>query len=192
MTKDAPLQQVVATATHANARSFHAFSRDKGMPDRGLFTKLARNKVPINAVWLVLFIAGESAIWAVRSSRTALLILLLCAMQLSWACLSSRPMLPSTPSLRWPPWLWVSGLSRPHPLPSSPQDVVERKQIKTNFSAPADASYVIPIACSVWFADHPEVMFTPGPFYLGKTWYGYLGAFSLPCLCTRRPGLSES
>ena len=46
-------------------------------------------------------------------------------------------------------------------------------------SSPADASYVIPIACSVWYADHPEVMFTPGPFYLGKTWYGYLGAFTL-------------
>lgn len=50
--------QVVATATHANARSFYAFSRDKGMPDRGFFHKLARNQIPINAVWLVLFISG--------------------------------------------------------------------------------------------------------------------------------------
>lgn len=52
--------QVVATATHANARSFYAFSRDKGMPDRGFFYKLARNQIPINAVWLVLFISGAS------------------------------------------------------------------------------------------------------------------------------------
>ncbi|KAL7336741.1 amino acid/polyamine transporter I [Rhodotorula toruloides] len=50
--------QVVATATHANARSFYAFSRDKGMPDRGFFHKLARNQIPINAVWLVLFISA--------------------------------------------------------------------------------------------------------------------------------------
>lgn len=50
--------QVVATATQANGRSFHAFSRDKGMPDRGFFAKLAPNKVPVNAVWLVLFICG--------------------------------------------------------------------------------------------------------------------------------------
>lgn len=48
----------MATATHANARSFYAFSRDKGMPDRGFFHKLARNQIPINAVWLVLFISG--------------------------------------------------------------------------------------------------------------------------------------
>lgn len=53
------MEQVVATATHANARSFHAFSRDKGIPDRGFFARLAKNKVPVNAVWLVIFIAGE-------------------------------------------------------------------------------------------------------------------------------------
>ncbi|GAA6003352.1 uncharacterized protein JCM10292_003873 [Rhodotorula paludigena] len=50
--------QVVATATHANARSFHAFSRDRGMPDGGFFMKLAPNHVPINAVWLVMVIAA--------------------------------------------------------------------------------------------------------------------------------------
>ncbi|POY74921.1 hypothetical protein BMF94_1897 [Rhodotorula taiwanensis] len=114
--------QVVATATHANARSFHAFSRDKGMPDRGLFTKLARNKVPINAVWLVLFIAALMGLLVFASYVAVYAIFALAAMAM-------------------------------------------------------DASYVIPIACSVWFADHPEVMFTPGPFYLGKTWYGYLVRF---------------
>ncbi|GAA6059145.1 hypothetical protein JCM10212_003892 [Sporobolomyces blumeae] len=50
--------QVVATATQANARSFHAFSRDNGLPDRGFFSKLAKNKVPVNAVWLVIGISA--------------------------------------------------------------------------------------------------------------------------------------
>lgn len=51
--------QVVATAMQANARTFHAFSRDHGLPDRGLFAKLASNRVPIFGVWLVVFISGE-------------------------------------------------------------------------------------------------------------------------------------
>lgn len=35
-----------------------------------------------------------------------------------------------------------------------------------------DLSYVIPIACRRVFANHPEVMFKPGPFYMGD---GILG-----------------
>jgi hypothetical protein len=35
-----------------------------------------------------------------------------------------------------------------------------------------DLSYVIPIACRRIFANHPEVMFKPGPFYMGD---GFLG-----------------
>ncbi|GAA5879952.1 hypothetical protein JCM1840_006941 [Sporobolomyces johnsonii] len=50
--------QVVATATQANARSFHAFSRDNGLPDGGFFAKLAPNRIPVNAVWLVVFISS--------------------------------------------------------------------------------------------------------------------------------------
>ncbi|KAJ2914891.1 hypothetical protein MD484_g5515, partial [Candolleomyces efflorescens] len=37
-----------------------------------------------------------------------------------------------------------------------------------------DLSYVIPIFCRRVFADHPDVMFKPGPFYMGK---GFLGIF---------------
>ncbi|GAA5982500.1 hypothetical protein JCM10908_006674 [Rhodotorula pacifica] len=114
--------QVVATATHANARSFHAFSRDKGIPDRGFFSRLAKNKVPVNAVWLVIFIAALMGLLVFASYVAVNAIFALAAMAM-------------------------------------------------------DASYVIPIACSVWFADHPEVQFTPGPFYLGRTWYGYLVRF---------------
>ncbi|PVG00068.1 amino acid transporter [Serendipita vermifera] len=38
-----------------------------------------------------------------------------------------------------------------------------------------DLSYVIPIACRRIFANHPEVMFKPGPFYMGD---GFLGWFA--------------
>ncbi|GAA6034140.1 hypothetical protein JCM8097_000715 [Rhodosporidiobolus ruineniae] len=47
----------VCTALQANARTFHAFSRDHGLPDRGLFGKLAPNKVPIYSVWLVVAVS---------------------------------------------------------------------------------------------------------------------------------------
>lgn len=71
---------VVQTALQANARTFHAFSRDHGLPDRrwrsssalssaetdtlfrpragGLFAKLAPNKIPVYGVWLVVFISA--------------------------------------------------------------------------------------------------------------------------------------
>ncbi|CAG7851274.1 Uncharacterized amino-acid permease C15C4.04c [Serendipita indica DSM 11827] len=35
-----------------------------------------------------------------------------------------------------------------------------------------DLSYIIPIACRRIFAKHPEVMFKPGPFYMGDGWLG--------------------
>jgi len=39
-----------------------------------------------------------------------------------------------------------------------------------------DTSYIIPIACRRIFAKHPEVMFKPGPFYMGD---GILGLYAL-------------
>lgn len=45
---------VVTTAIQANARSFYAFSRDRGLPDRGLFARVEkRTGTTVNAVWLV-------------------------------------------------------------------------------------------------------------------------------------------
>lgn len=49
---------VVQTALQANARTFHAFSRDHGLPDRGLFARLAPNRIPVWSVWLVVFISA--------------------------------------------------------------------------------------------------------------------------------------
>ncbi|WFD25081.1 polyamine transporter tpo5 [Malassezia nana] len=35
-----------------------------------------------------------------------------------------------------------------------------------------DVSYLIPIVCRQIFQNHPEVMFEPGPFTLGRGWFG--------------------
>lgn len=35
-----------------------------------------------------------------------------------------------------------------------------------------DLSYIIPIFCRRVFHSHPEVMFKPGPFYMGDGWLG--------------------
>ena len=37
-----------------------------------------------------------------------------------------------------------------------------------------DVSYLIPIVCRQIFQDHPEVKFEPGPFTLGRGWFGRL------------------
>lgn len=48
---------VVTTAIQANARSFYAFSRDNGLPDRGFFAKInKRTGTTVNAVWLVVLL----------------------------------------------------------------------------------------------------------------------------------------
>jgi len=103
----------------ANARTFHAFSRDHGLPDRGLFHKLAPNKVPVYAVWLVCFISLLMGLLYFASYAAVNAIFALCAIAL-------------------------------------------------------DTSYIIPIICKVIFRDHPEVMFKPGPFTLGRGFLAHL------------------
>ncbi|PPQ77882.1 hypothetical protein CVT25_015369 [Psilocybe cyanescens] len=44
-----------------------------------------------------------------------------------------------------------------------------------------DLSYVIPIFCRRIFQDHPDVMFKPGPFYMGKGWLGI--TCNIICIC---------
>ncbi|PKI83041.1 hypothetical protein MVES_002765 [Malassezia vespertilionis] len=47
---------VVTTALQANARSFYAFSRDRGLPDNLFFARISKyTKTTVNAVWLVVF-----------------------------------------------------------------------------------------------------------------------------------------
>ncbi|KAI0052484.1 APC amino acid permease [Auriscalpium vulgare] len=44
-----------------------------------------------------------------------------------------------------------------------------------------DISYIIPIAMRRIFRNHPEVIFTPGPFYLGDGLLGW--ALNINCIC---------
>ncbi|PPQ98688.1 hypothetical protein CVT24_003315 [Panaeolus cyanescens] len=44
-----------------------------------------------------------------------------------------------------------------------------------------DFSYVIPIFCRRVFEKHPDVMFKPGPFYMGNGWLGW--ACNIICIC---------
>jgi len=37
-----------------------------------------------------------------------------------------------------------------------------------------DLSYIIPIFCRRVYHSHPDVMFKPGPFYMGDGWMGLL------------------
>ncbi|KDE07288.1 hypothetical protein MVLG_02508 [Microbotryum lychnidis-dioicae p1A1 Lamole] len=105
--------QVVATAMQANARTFHAFSRDHGLPDRGLFARLSKQRIPVFSVWLVAFISALMVLLSFASIVAVSAVFALCAMAL-------------------------------------------------------DTSYVIPIALKMWFRDHPEVNYKPGPFDLGR------------------------
>ncbi|KAF8797589.1 hypothetical protein BYT27DRAFT_7265596 [Phlegmacium glaucopus] len=43
-----------------------------------------------------------------------------------------------------------------------------------------DLSYIIPIFCRRVYHSHPDVMFTPGPFYMGDGWLGLL--FNCTCI----------
>ena len=42
-----------------------------------------------------------------------------------------------------------------------------------------DLSYIIPIFCRRVFHSHPDVMFKPGPFYMGGGWLGVV----CNCIC---------
>lgn len=111
---------VVTTALQANARSFYAFSRDNGLPDRGFFAKLNKKTgTTVNAVWLVVFFC------------------------LLLGCLS----------------------------------FINYTAVLAIFSLAAlgmDLSYMVPIVCRQFFANHPEVQFEPGPFYMGNSWWARL------------------
>ncbi|WAR52469.1 hypothetical protein PtB15_1B911 [Puccinia triticina] len=48
---------VVLTALQANSRTIFSFSRDGGLPDRGIFSRLSVQKVPVYAVWSVIVVS---------------------------------------------------------------------------------------------------------------------------------------
>jgi len=73
---------VVQTAMQANARTFFAFSRDGGLPDRGLFAKLAPNKVPLWGVWIVVAISIVLGLLQFASAVAVNAVFSLCAVAL--------------------------------------------------------------------------------------------------------------
>ncbi|CAE6472143.1 unnamed protein product [Rhizoctonia solani] len=73
---------VVQTALQACSRTFYAFSRDHGLPDKGLFGRIAKNHVPIHAVWLVVFLSIIPGFLDLASPIAAQAIFALTAMAL--------------------------------------------------------------------------------------------------------------
>jgi len=73
---------VVITALQANSRSFYAFSRDGGLPDRGFFGRLSRNKISVNAVWLVVFLCIALVMLDFASDVAVNAVFSLCAIAL--------------------------------------------------------------------------------------------------------------
>ncbi|KAF8317854.1 amino acid permease [Clavulina sp. PMI_390] len=111
---------VVQTALQASSRTFYAFSRDRGFPDKGFFGRNSGlTRTPLNAVWLNVFLSILPGLLDLASPTAANAIFALTAVAL-------------------------------------------------------DISYIIPIACRRIYRNHPDVVFTPGPFYLGD---GLLGWF---------------
>ncbi|KAJ1306034.1 hypothetical protein OPQ81_010747 [Rhizoctonia solani] len=73
---------VVQTALQACSRTFYAFSRDRGLPDKGLFGRITKNHVPLYAVWLVVFLSILPGLLDLASPIAAQAIFALTAMAL--------------------------------------------------------------------------------------------------------------
>jgi len=73
---------VVTTALQANSRSFFAFSRDGGLPDRGLFGKMSSWKIPLWGVWLVVVLSMLLGLLQFASSVALNAVFSLCAIAL--------------------------------------------------------------------------------------------------------------
>jgi len=116
---------VVQTALQAVSRTFYAFSRDHGFPDRGYFGYNSKlTQTPLRAIVLCTVLSIIPGLLDLASPIAANAIFALCAISL-------------------------------------------------------DLSYIIPIFLRRVFQNHPEVMFKPGPFYMGDGIIG-LGA---NCIC---------
>lgn len=134
---------VCQTALQAASRTIYAFSRDRGLPDRGIMSKNSSwTQTPLIAIWFTTLISIIPGLLDLASPIAANAIFALTAMAL-------------------------------------------------------DLSYIIPIFLSVdlfyfchcmligtrrrLYRNHPEVVFKPGPFYLGDGLLGW--AFNINCIC---------
>ncbi|KIJ47259.1 hypothetical protein M422DRAFT_74835 [Sphaerobolus stellatus SS14] len=110
---------VVQYALQANSRTVFAFSRDHGLPDRGLFGRISKTtQTPLYSVWIVVLVSFLPGLLDLASPVAANAIFSLTAMAL-------------------------------------------------------DSSYIIPIILRRVYANHPEVQFKPGPFYMGDGLLGW-------------------
>ncbi|KAF8608434.1 APC amino acid permease [Ceratobasidium sp. AG-I] len=73
---------VVQTALQACSRTFYAFSRDRGLPDRGVIGRITKNHVPLYSVWLVVFLSILPGLLDLASPIAAQAIFALTAMAL--------------------------------------------------------------------------------------------------------------
>lgn len=104
---------VVTTALQANARSFYAFSRDHGLPDKGFFARLSkRTGTTLNAVWLVvvpcilLGLLGLASVTAV----TAIFALAALGMDMSYLIpIVSRQLFADHPDVKYVPGPFALG-----------------------------------------------------------------------------------
>ncbi|CDO68771.1 hypothetical protein BN946_scf184989.g37 [Trametes cinnabarina] len=108
------------TALQAASRTVYAFSRDKGLPDRGFFGHVSSwTQTPLRAIWFVTIIGILPGLLDLASTIAVNAIFAMTAMAL-------------------------------------------------------DLSYIIPIFFRRWYRNHPEVQFTPGPFYMGDGIIGWI------------------
>ncbi|KAI5479091.1 amino acid transmembrane transporter [Pseudohyphozyma bogoriensis] len=73
---------VCCAGLQANARAFFAFSRDSGLPDRGFFAKVSKDRIPVNAVWLVVGLSMALCFLEFASYTAIEAIFALCAVAL--------------------------------------------------------------------------------------------------------------
>ncbi|MBW0478448.1 hypothetical protein O181_018163 [Austropuccinia psidii MF-1] len=73
---------VVLAALQANSRTVFSFSRDGGLPDGGLFKRLSKKKVPVYAVWSIVFISFLMGLLSLASTVASNAIFSLCTMAL--------------------------------------------------------------------------------------------------------------
>ncbi|KAL7278701.1 hypothetical protein ACG7TL_007703 [Trametes sanguinea] len=110
----------------AASRTVYAFSRDKGLPDRGFFGHVSSwTQTPLRAIWFVTLIGILPGLLDLASTIAVNAIFAMTAMAL-------------------------------------------------------DLSYIIPIFFRRWYRNHPEVQFTPGPFYMGDGFIGW--AANINCI----------
>jgi len=112
------------TALQSCSRTFYAFSRDHGFPDRGLLGTVSKSTgTPLVAVWFITVLSILPGLLELASPTATQAVFALTAVAL-------------------------------------------------------DISYIVPIFCRQWFRNHPDVHFTPGPFYMP----GLLG-WAANCIC---------